>query len=97
MLRRLREEAAGNFAGMKVSDTPWEAFEPYLGLGLDVFVGPEALIHRGIGSRRRRCCVGARRGFPEDVAAVVREPTAEAPPSSQRCAPPSSASHARPR
>ena len=47
VLRRLRE-AAPNLAGLKVSDTPWDAFEPYLSLGLDVFVGPEALIHRGI-------------------------------------------------
>src|SRR5580765_9020429 len=35
VLRRLREEAS-NLIGLKVSDTPWEAFEPYLGLGLDV-------------------------------------------------------------
>jgi dihydrodipicolinate synthase/N-acetylneuraminate lyase len=59
-----------------VSDTPWEAFEPYLALGLDVFVGPEALIHRGL----ERGAVGAvsalASAFPEHVAAVVREPTA---------------------
>ena len=45
VLARLREQAP-NFAGMKVSDTPWEAFEPYTTVGVDVFVGPEALIHR---------------------------------------------------
>ena len=32
---------------MKVSDTPWDAFERYLLDGFDIFVGPEALIHRG--------------------------------------------------
>lgn len=74
MLRALRDEAP-NFVGLKVSDTPWEAFEPYLIDGLDVFVGPEALIHRG----REAGAVGAvsalASAFPEEVAAVVREPT----------------------
>ena len=46
MLARLREEA-DNVVGMKVSDAPWEAFERYLLDGFDIFVGPEALIHRG--------------------------------------------------
>src|SRR5712691_11233418 len=31
---------APNLAGMKVSDAPWERFEPYLIKGLDIFVGP---------------------------------------------------------
>lgn len=74
MLRGLRDEAP-NFTGLKVSDTPWEAFAAYLIDGLDVFVGPEALIHRG----REAGAVGAvsalASAFPEDVAAVVREPT----------------------
>ena len=76
VLRRLREDAP-NFVGLKVSDSPWEAFEPYLGLGLDVFAGPEALIHRAI----ERGAIGAvsalASAFPARVAAVVREPTAE--------------------
>ena len=41
-------ETAPNLAGMKVSDTPWASFAPYLIEGLDVFVGPEALIHLGL-------------------------------------------------
>jgi len=76
MLARLRE-AAENVAGMKVSDTPWSAFERYLLPGLDVFVGPETLIHRG----REAGAVGAvsalASAFPGEVAAVVREPTEE--------------------
>jgi dihydrodipicolinate synthase/N-acetylneuraminate lyase len=76
MLARLRDEA-DNVAGMKVSDRPWEAFERYLLDGFDIFVGPEALIHRG----REAGAVGAvsalASAFPEEVAAVVREPTAE--------------------
>src|SRR5947209_17180724 len=47
VLARLREEAS-NLVGMKVSDTPYESFEPFLDEGLDVFVGPEAFIGRGI-------------------------------------------------
>src|SRR5262249_36584470 len=47
VLARLRERAP-NLAGMKVSDQPYEAFEPYLREGLDVFVGPEAFIGRGM-------------------------------------------------
>ena len=73
MLARLRE-LAPNLAGLKVSDAPWEAFAPYLVDGLDVFVGPEALIAQGM----RASAVGAvsalASAFPERVAAAVREP-----------------------
>lgn len=76
VIERLRERAP-NLAGLKVSDAPWERFEPYLVEGLDVFVGPEALIHRGL----ERGAVGAISGlaaaFPELVAGVVAEPTAD--------------------
>jgi dihydrodipicolinate synthase/N-acetylneuraminate lyase len=76
MLARLRDEA-DNVVGMKVSDTPWEAFERYLLDGFDIFVGPEALIHRG----REAGAVGAvsalASAFPQEVAAVVREPSEE--------------------
>lgn len=74
MLVHLREDAE-NLVGLKVSDTPWEAFERYLLDGLDVLVGPEALIHRG----RVAGAVGAvsalASAFPAEVARVVREPT----------------------
>ncbi|RDI75357.1 Dihydrodipicolinate synthase/N-acetylneuraminate lyase [Gaiella occulta] len=76
VLRRLREEAP-NFAGMKVSDSPWEAFEPYLSLGVDVFVGPEALIHRGIAGGAVGAVSALAAAFPREVAAVVHAPTAE--------------------
>ena len=77
VLRRLRERAP-NLVGLKVSDTPWDAFEPYLGLGLDVFVGPEALIHRGIEGGAIGAVSALASPFPAEVAAVVREPSAEA-------------------
>ena len=73
VLARLRG-LAPNLAGLKVSDAPWEAFAPYLLDGLDVFVGPEALIGQGM----RASAVGAvsalASAFPERVAAAVREP-----------------------
>jgi N-acetylneuraminate lyase len=76
MLQRLRDDAP-NFVGLKVSDAPWEAFSIYLLDGLDIFVGPESLIHLG----REAGAIGAvsalASAFPEEVAAVVRDPSAE--------------------
>jgi dihydrodipicolinate synthase/N-acetylneuraminate lyase len=73
VLERLRE-AAQNFRGLKVSDMPWERFVPYLIEGLDIFVGPEALIPQGL----RGGAVGAVSAlasvFPELVAAAVQDP-----------------------
>ncbi len=43
VIERLREEAS-NLAGLKVSDRPLEAVEPYLIEGLDVFIGAEELL-----------------------------------------------------
>ena len=76
VLTRLRDEAP-NVVGLKVSDTPWDAFERYLLPGFDIFVGPEVLIHQG----REMGAVGAvsalASAFPRDVNQVVCEPTAE--------------------
>jgi dihydrodipicolinate synthase/N-acetylneuraminate lyase len=76
VLERLRE-AAPNLAGMKVSDTPWEAFERYLDLGLDVFVGPESFIGRGLARGAVGAVSALASAFPERVAAAVRERTDE--------------------
>ena len=75
-LRRL-QDLAPNFAGLKVSDSPWEAFEPYLSLGVDVFVGPESLIHRGIEAGAVGAVSALATVFPREVAAIVRQPTAD--------------------
>ena len=72
VLSRLREEAP-NLVGMKVSDTPYEAFEPYLHEGLDVFVGPEAFIGRGISAGAVGAVSALGSAFPEHVARAVRE------------------------
>ena len=72
----LREQAT-NLAGLKVSDAPWERFEPYLIEGLDVFVGPEALIARGRAAGAVGAVSALATAFPELVAACVREPSDE--------------------
>ena len=74
VLARLRE-AAPNFTGLKVSDTPWDAFQPYLVDGLDVFVGPEALIGLGMAAGAAGAVSALASAFPAEVAAVVRDPT----------------------
>ncbi len=66
-------ERAPNLRGLKVSDAPFSAVEPYLLDGLDVFVGLEPLVLEGL----ERGAVGAVSGlataFPEVVAALVHE------------------------
>jgi dihydrodipicolinate synthase/N-acetylneuraminate lyase len=64
-----------NLVGLKVSDAPWERFEPYLIDGLQVFVGPEALIHRGLAAGAVGAVSGLAAAFPEAVVEVVRRPT----------------------
>jgi dihydrodipicolinate synthase/N-acetylneuraminate lyase len=73
VLERLRE-AAPNFRGLKVSDTPWERFAPYLIEGLDIFVGPEALIPQGLEGGAVGAVSALASVYPELVAAAVREP-----------------------
>ncbi len=63
-----------NLAGLKVSDTPWERFEPYLLDGLAVFVGPEALIHRGLRGGAVGAVSGLAAALPEVVVEAVRHP-----------------------
>jgi len=75
VVQELRE-VAPNFRGLKVSDTPWERFEPYLIEGLDVFVGPEALIRQGFAAGAVGVVSALGSAFPELVAAAVRDPAA---------------------
>lgn len=74
------EEVRGrvpNLVGMKVSDAPWDRVEPYLRTGLDVFIGAEALIARGLEHGAVGAVSGAAAAFPEAVSALVRDPTPE--------------------
>jgi dihydrodipicolinate synthase/N-acetylneuraminate lyase len=76
VVERVRD-AADNVIGMKVSDAPFSAVEPYLLPGLDVFVGAEPLVPAGLA----RGAVGAVSGlasvFPEAVVALLRDPGEE--------------------
>jgi dihydrodipicolinate synthase/N-acetylneuraminate lyase len=72
VLAELRDRVP-NLAGLKVSDKPWESFEPYLIEGLDVFVGPEALIARGLARGAAGAVSGLATVFPEPVARAVHE------------------------
>jgi dihydrodipicolinate synthase/N-acetylneuraminate lyase len=76
VLARLRESAP-TLTGLKVSDSPWDRFAPYLIEGLDVFVGPEALIGQGMGAGAVGAVSALASAFPERVAAAVREPDGE--------------------
>ena len=70
--------AAPNLAGMKVSDSPWERFQPYLIEGLDVFVGPELLIQQGIAAGAVGAVSALATAFPELVLDAVRTKRVEA-------------------
>ncbi len=74
---RLREDAP-NLAGMKVSDTPWEAVEPYALEGLDLFVGSEPLVLEALEHGATGAVSGLATAFPEIVAALVHDRSAEA-------------------
>lgn len=76
-LERLRE-LAPNFRGLKVSDTPWERFAEYLLEGLDVFVGPEALISQGLAAGAGGVVSALGSAFPELVVAAYRDPPSAA-------------------
>jgi dihydrodipicolinate synthase/N-acetylneuraminate lyase len=73
VLEQLRD-VAPNFRGLKVSDTPWDRFAPYLVEGLDVFVGPEALIPQALAAGAAGAVSALASAFPELVAAAVRDP-----------------------
>ena len=77
VIARLRDEAS-NLAGLKVSDTPWEKFEPYLIEGLDIFVGPEGLIPQGLAGGAAGAVSGLAGSFPDAVVSLVRDPSPEA-------------------
>ncbi|HEY7927716.1 MAG: dihydrodipicolinate synthase family protein [Candidatus Dormibacteria bacterium] len=76
VIEKLRERAP-NLAGLKVSDTPFERVEPYLLGGLDVLIGAEELIHRGLGSGAAGAVSGLAAALPEVTVRAVRTATAE--------------------
>ena len=75
-IERLRE-LAPNLAGLKVSNQPFEDVEPYLIEGLDVFVGAESLVLRGLEAGAAGAVSGLAAVFPELVARLVHERTGD--------------------
>jgi len=77
VLDRLREQAP-NLAGLKVSDTPFDAVKPYLVQGLDVFVGFEPLVLEGLENGAAGAVSGLATAFPEVVADLVHNRSPQA-------------------
>src|SRR5919109_1194380 len=59
------ERLGDRVAGLKVSNQPFEAVEPYLLEGLDVFIGAESLIERGLQRGAVGSVSGLAAAFPE--------------------------------
>jgi len=76
VIERLRQ-AAPNLAGLKVSDTPFERVQPYLLEGLDVFIGSEPLLPRGLAEGAAGTVSGLAAAFPEYVSGLNRDPGAD--------------------
>ncbi len=72
VVTRVRD-AAPNVVGMKVSDSPFAAIEPYLELDLDVFVGSEPLTLEGMAAGAVGSVSGLAGAFPEITAALVHD------------------------
>jgi dihydrodipicolinate synthase/N-acetylneuraminate lyase len=72
LVERLRETVP-NLAGMKVSDTPWSAVEPYRLEGLDLFVGKEPLVLEALEHGADGAVSGLAAAFPEIVASLVHD------------------------
>ncbi len=72
------QESAPNLQGLKVSDAPFDRVQPYLGLGLDVFIGAEALIETGLRGGAVGAVSGLAAALPELTIAAVREASVEA-------------------
>jgi dihydrodipicolinate synthase/N-acetylneuraminate lyase len=77
VVERVRE-AAPNLAGLKVSESPWEAVEPYLGLGLPVLVGQEPFIPRALQAGALGAVSGLAAAWPEMVRAALDQPDEDA-------------------
>ncbi len=78
-IERLRE-LAPNLAGLKVSNQPFEDVEPYLLEGLDVFVGAESLVLRGLEHGAAGAVSGLAAVFPAEVARLVHERSGDVGP-----------------
>jgi dihydrodipicolinate synthase/N-acetylneuraminate lyase len=73
VIARVRERSP-NLRGLKVSDTPSSAVEPYLAIdGMDVFIGSEPLVMEGMRAGAVGAVSGLASAFPEITAALVHD------------------------
>jgi dihydrodipicolinate synthase/N-acetylneuraminate lyase len=73
VIARVRERSP-NLRGLKVSDTPFSAVEPYLAIdGMDVFIGSEPLVLQGMQAGAVGAVSGLAAAFPEITAALVHD------------------------
>jgi dihydrodipicolinate synthase/N-acetylneuraminate lyase len=79
VIERLRETAS-NLRGLKVSNQPFEAVQPYLIEGLDVFVGAEGLVREGLQRGAAGAVSGLAAAFPELIARLVHDGAGELGP-----------------
>ena len=73
---RVRDRST-NVAGLKVSDSTIEGVEPYLRLGLPIYVGSEVVIPDALKAGAAGSVSGIASAFPEAVAALVHDPGPE--------------------
>jgi dihydrodipicolinate synthase/N-acetylneuraminate lyase len=77
VVEQLRREQT-NVVGMKVSDRPFDAIEPYLLDGLDVFIGSEPLVRAGMERGAIGAVSGLANAWPDVVASLVHDHSPEA-------------------
>ena len=74
VIARIREEV-DNLAGLKVSEAPFSAVEPYIGLGLPVLIGNEPLIPAGLAAGAVGSVSGMAAAFPDVVRTALDDPS----------------------
>jgi dihydrodipicolinate synthase/N-acetylneuraminate lyase len=77
VVRRVAE-LAPNVAGLKVSEAPFEVLEPYLELGLPVFVGSEPLLPQAMARGAAGSVSGLASAFPREIRALLEGPDDDA-------------------
>ncbi len=73
VVERVRE-VAPNLAGLKVSESPYEKVQPFLAMGLPVFVGQEPFIPAALAAGAIGSVSGLAAAWPDAVRAALDEP-----------------------
>lgn len=73
VISRVRERET-NVTGLKVSESPFAAVQPYLALGLPVLVGSEPLIPEALAAGAAGSVSGLASAFPDVVRAALDDP-----------------------